>query len=103
MNKHTQGPWHVDFGLIASGSFNNTKRIAVLVDQKQQPIDFPEVDLGEFEEELANARLIAAAPELLEACIEALRQLNATDCPVIPDGAMVRARLYSAIKKAKGE
>ena len=103
MNKHTQGPWHVDFGLIASGSFNNTKRIAVLVDQKQQPIDFPEVDLGEFEEELANARLIAAAPELLEACIEALRQLSAPDCPVIPDGAMVRGRLYAAIKKAKGE
>jgi len=66
MNKHTQGPWHVDFGLIASGSFNNTKRIAVLVDQKQQPIDFPEVDLGEFEEELANARLIAAAPSMYE-------------------------------------
>lgn len=67
MSKHTQGPWHVDFGLIASRSLSSTKRIAVLVDQKQDPIDFPAIDDGEFEEEFANARLIAAAPDLLRA------------------------------------
>lgn len=47
--------------------------------------------------------LLAAAPELLEACKEALRQLNADDCPSIPDGAMVRGRLYSAIVNAEGK
>ena len=41
-------------------------------------------------------------PELLEAAKEALRQLNAEDCPSIPDGAMVRGRLFSAISKAEG-
>lgn len=90
--KHTPGPWHVldhpnreyfvygpDGNLVANcdGWINHT-----LADKQ------------------ANARLIAAAPELLEACIEALRQLSAPDCPVIPDGAMVRGRLYAALKKA---
>ncbi len=100
MNKHTQGPWHVDFGLIASGSFNNTKRIAVLVDQKQQPIDFPEVDLGEFEEELANARLIAAAPDLLKACEMVLEQIKHSR---LSEFNIPQEYLEKAIKKAKGE
>lgn len=79
MNKHTQGPWHVDNGLIASGNFNETKRIAVLVNQQQEPIDFPIIDIdSEFEEELANARLIAAAPELLQA-LNNLMQRAASD------------------------
>jgi hypothetical protein len=43
-----------------------------------------------------------AAPDLLAACKETLRQLNAPDCPAIPDGAMVRGRLVNAIEKAEG-
>ena len=45
----------------------------------------------------------AAAPDLLAACEEALRQLSAPDCPCIPDGAMVRGGLYNAILKARGQ
>ena len=65
----------------------------------------------------ANAALIAAAPEtaaerdklkainaeLLEALEFALKALYAPDCPAIPDGAMVKGKIYSAISKAKGE
>lgn len=50
----------------------------------------------------ANARLIAAAPFLLAAHKETLRQLNAPDCPELPDGAMIRGRIMCAIAAAEG-
>lgn len=99
MNKHTQGPWHVDFGLIASSSLSGTKRIAVLVDQKQKPIDFPIIDDGEFEEELANARLIAAAPQLLIAAKMALETIKHA---CLSEFDIPQKYLEEAIKKAKG-
>ena len=46
--------------------------------------------------------LLSTSPDLLEACKAALRQLDAPDCGHIPDGAVVRGRLYSAIEKAEG-
>jgi hypothetical protein len=58
MNNHTQGPWTVD-GAVATENldvFGEGGRVAML--------DFDDIDADTLE---ANARLIAAAPELLAA------------------------------------
>lgn len=93
MTKHTQGNWvHCNNGIIAREKDGST--IAVTYHLKD--------DINE-KEEIANAILIANAPELLTALKETLKQLNAPDCPSIPDGAMVRGRIVNAINKAEGK
>lgn len=60
---HTQGPW----GAIASMS-SDFRHIRHITDEDGNTIaDVRYVELFSQEEELANARLIAAAPELLVA------------------------------------
>jgi hypothetical protein len=93
--KHTPGPWEI--GKSSGGDFT--------IYRYESNTHIGEVYStlhGDGERGKANAALIAAAPELLEACKEALRQLGASDCPPIPDGAMVRGKLYNAIAKAQG-
>lgn len=82
--KYTAGAWKVDiweYSLSNSGVnppakelaiINEENRIAVLDwDQgKENPFTIPN------DEALANARLIAASPELLEACKTALDRVN---------------------------
>jgi hypothetical protein len=54
-SKHTPGPWRVDDWAIVTGDVDLPDKIAVVVRApKSKPIDE------------ANARLIAAAPEMLE-------------------------------------
>jgi len=68
MSKHTPGPWkfvphmkdHRIFA-VKKTKYHRTKTICDLYDNPQRPQEFE-----------ANARLIAAAPELLYACKEAL-------------------------------
>ena len=67
MSKHTPGPWFVQDGYLtiynlSEGTVGTTCAIAKVL--REQPGD----DQAE-----ANARLIAAAPELLEACEAAIR------------------------------
>ena len=81
MNQHTEGPWFVDGNSIA-----------------HQSGDIATLDgVRPYEEEEANARLIAAAPELLEACRDAAIRLevgNSTDNPTY-------RQLEAAIAKAE--
>jgi hypothetical protein len=100
--KHSPGPWQAELddsyriraphgGAVATlgflrGAFGSKGRIR-------------------HEEGIANARLIAAAPELLEACEKALEwvwdaDLTVPSC-VMPDESMIRM-LNAAIAKAKG-
>lgn len=58
-SKHTPGPWHTDQQGIRDAEGN-------LLAESFADID-KDIPSGETEQ-LANARLIAAAPELLEAC-----------------------------------
>ena len=75
MNKHTPGPWESDneFGTsITSGELT----VAVVLNpinatKRQHPVPVGHDELR------ANARLITAAPELLDALRQALRELVA--------------------------
>ena len=69
--KHTHGPWEVD-------------RFYWTIQRRMFGPDEPEVEvigrLTNGEEAEANARLIAAAPELLEALVELTRWANVAGC-----------------------
>ena len=100
MSTHTPGPWIIvgriidaDNGRVtADGRKDVWERVAI-------------VDTGPTPDESeANARLIAAAPDLLAACIAALPALSAhadtgCDCPDTEAAKMLRA----GIAKAKGD
>ena len=85
--QHTPGPWRIctcDLGYQPLGHRDAEKRIVIRASPSVQ----------------ANARLIAAAPELLAACIDALEvEENMAQCP---DSELAK-RLRAAIAKAKGE
>ena len=91
MSKHTAGPWkilrrfdiHQDRGKIGG----------IFIGSTRGGYDLPE-SIKLIDE--ANARLIAAAPDLLAACKEALYQLQGMDSACV----MI---LKDAIKKAEGE
>ena len=55
--------------------------------------------LDGYEKNFENGRLIAAAPELLEACESLVRNSEAFG----PCGASLREHFREVIKKAKGE
>lgn len=87
--KHTPGPWAIDAGLDGAVIYNGSGTIA----------NVPEDLLASS----FNARLIAAAPELLEALIGLL---NAPDPDEVGDAtprfrAVMKA--HAAIAKAYGE
>lgn len=106
MNKHTPGPWYVD----TEYSIQIMKHMEHLVGTTKYT-DYTVADISEGgftgEEELANARLIAAAPELLEA----LQELLAWDLDSLPGEVSLGfsgiekdiARAKAVIAKATGE
>lgn len=63
MSGHTKGPWKVEFGFICDG---NGDRLF----HQSEMMRNHNITVGEME---ANAQLIAAAPDLLEACKEAVK------------------------------
>jgi hypothetical protein len=106
---HTPGPWRLDNGAkYVSGGFRvlarSTRPKPNHAATGEIQIAFPPphgID-GEKEQE-ANARLIAAAPDLLEA-LEMVRDADndraADKMETIPD--IARAKIDRAIAKAKG-
>lgn len=99
--KHTPGPWRSITTKLETSNYRfhsimsvDNKIIAHITD-------------GD-DENLANADLMAAAPELLEACEYALKRLKefqeATGYPTAhPQIELEEAILEEVIKKAKGE
>lgn len=97
--QHTQGPWHTgDIGRKGLGwctIFADTIPIARALSlhpkgQRQS---------ADFGFEAANARLIASAPELLEACKIAEQNLSPAYC----SAHIVLKMLRAAIAKAEGK
>lgn len=65
MSDHTPGPWSVNFGM-------RPPRIWAAAAPETTICDMPRWDIEHWAEREANARLIAAAPDLLDACRVAL-------------------------------
>lgn len=86
MNKHTPGPWTID-----------NSNGATYINQGNQPIVPITICRLTSNHTTANANLIAAAPELLEA-LEGIRELMGIDW-LLPEFDEAR----EAIAKAKGE
>lgn len=105
--QHTKGPWHVTDG---EAVFAGPSCVAIPCDRSGEHLLLARVastDIA-WSERNANARLIAAAPELLHACEELLRAMlsadagteTATYITTTIDHAMRFTR--AAIAKAKG-
>lgn len=107
MNKHTQTNWkigtHYDSNAYIRSSGMTRVRCEVNGDsfkdnngEKFTPL-IAEVLFGRTDEEReANSRLIAAAPDLLDACQAAMDNLK----PKYPDSHLVMQKLKQAIQKA---
>ena len=89
---HTPGPWL----LVEQGDANE---YAVLTPDKKEWVIAFRLNPGRpiYAQEKANANIIAAAPELLEACINSFKTLIAIGCTM---EAEIMQQLESAIKKA---
>ena len=87
--KHTPGPWTYADGVLKS----DNESLAILVIPKNVVSNEPE--------RIANARLIAAAPELLEALEHLSREICAGEYVKHSPDAL--RKLNAAIVKARGE
>jgi len=91
--RHTSGPWKIEVEL---GARHDEFLIAKDAGDRGRGIAIAETRTGSGSER-ANARLIAAAPELLDACRGLLNALpSATTHPAI-------SAARAAIKKATGQ
>ena len=91
--KHTPGPWAVErfpFSIGVYTEMPENQCLAIL--QNEERLVTPELE--------ANARLIAAAPDLLEACKSAIRMWD--EDPRMPNGGIADS-LRAAITKAEGQ
>lgn len=88
--KHTKGEWKVlwhNYTHFATINTDTLTRICAIEIQDSKQID----------EKTANAKLIAAAPELLDACIDTLRILRLKPTN---DNLYQRNKLKTLIEKA---
>lgn len=88
MSKHTAGPWRLHQNWIDAGRYGSEEICSFCCPLSDQEYDNYE----------ANGRLIAAAPELLKALIQAVAWMDGEQTPI---DSLVRAR--KIIAKAKGE
>jgi hypothetical protein len=103
MSEHTPGPWIIR-DTVAYGSNIYAGEVWVGTAEASRAYDHrPAVKMGfpvSADESYANARLISAAPELLEACKRALKELEARDDDSL---AFARMGLALAIERAEGQ
>lgn len=100
MSKHTPGPW--ELGPVTRSGYRYLNSEAW--DEFARVVTRMEYDPCESPSGLANAYLIAAAPELLEACKRAMRYAEnvgkAEGCTFDDDGDL--PFIKAAIAKAEG-
>lgn len=100
MNKHTPGPWDIHFDRQDNEIYGKITGATITVEPNTAIARVCGIDTNEHDERLANARLIAAAPELLEALREIMRECDENH------SVLAKARAYSiaraAIAKATG-
>ena len=105
--QHTPGPWHINplFDYSVNSEKKHVTMVNVSVRGKECDVDHPEAQ--------ANARLIAAAPDLLEACklakqhLDAMRLESGMGNVLLPFEKaafeQVDTALTAAIEKAEGD
>ena len=99
--KHTPGPWEARKGAgwyVARPRYGEAT-LAVGMDGVTLVTSPSETPWNDDVESEANARLIAAAPELLEACEEFVRKCECGEAL----SSRSYAQMIAAIAKAKGE
>ena len=92
--KHTPGPWHIS---------TNTHAMRII---SNHCVALAEVYAREsVEKQVANAHLIAAAPEMLEALERITEMWQESPCSSYPKGtlAFIQDIIEPLIRKAKGE
>ncbi len=94
MSKRTPGPW------IVSGN-RDSDEFTVIQETSGATICSIEQTFGFAEADIANSRLIAAAPDLYEAC-KALRDYLQAASVTSTDIKTLHANLDAAIQKAEG-
>jgi len=90
--KHTPGPWKFDHDEEAAASYITAGDMPQIAMCSYTIMGGPEIT-----EQRANAALIAAAPELLEACQAVINMPSEFNCPVA-----VVEMISKAIAKAEG-
>ena len=101
MNTHTPGPWKAEGFGVWSCTPEGNRRVCVAEYDKG---DGPYKIKGE-KEAVSNARLIAAAPDMLAALQLALRYLEHPDVQAMPfalPASVPAGRVRAAIAKAEG-
>ena len=99
IGKYTPGPWAIDESHI-NGSINAGKRHVALANFYNCHDEEVRVTR---DQQKANAHLIAAAPEMLEALKGALAALERADDYGVPGLGRIIDAADSAIRKAEGE
>jgi hypothetical protein len=96
--KHTKGPWGVSSGVIVISKegrlISNCFDLSMIDD-----------DQHTMEESIANAHLISAGPELLEACkdIAVLLEIDYENEDLTADAIDILLDIRNAISKAEGK
>jgi hypothetical protein len=106
MSVPTLGPWVVQFGGMPTDSgFSVCTQNRSAANVKVVAECWPATIVNEQhrQELFANARLIAAAPDLLEACQMLMRQIVEGDTVVFEESDSACDKIEAAIKKATGE
>ena len=95
--KHTPGPWELT-------DLDNYPEAEFCINAVATPYSLiAECFSGSDEQRLANARLIAAAPDLLEICEIVLARLDLEPVNAVFPNSAMRSTLRAAIAMAKGE
>ena len=90
VSKHTPGPWDIHVGNLGADARGQQQMVMICSEDMRIATMFSVQDRD------ANARLIAAAPELLEACKAAMR------LDYFREHSALALQVQAAIKKAEG-
>lgn len=106
-SKHTSGPWIQSASLIYARG-DKGGNICVMSELRASRFiqyDKLEINSKDWDEQMANGQLIAAAPDLLAACEAALAYFEQCVMSCDPEEEDIKesAILRAAIAKAKGE
>lgn len=97
MSKHTPGPWRIE--IEDSPDAEWSRRWPNIIADEYEVVG-TEGMYGDLETDMANARLIAAAPELLQSLQEVIQYFDAPGDGCFSDAQLAKAR--AAIAKATG-